>query len=116
MAELLPLCLFCLDEMKENQSCPNLIGCECEVNCHPSCLQDWFQQKQQMECPICHVVLAANPLHRIEPPREYVIVRLQNIEHQEHRNRIRLQDKCIGFCCLTILLWWIGGLVLEFGF
>jgi hypothetical protein len=117
MAEpMLPLCLFCLEEIKENQGCPNLVGCGCEMNIHSQCLQAWFQQKQQMECPICHVVRVGNPIHRVEPPREYVIVHVQDNRNQEQIQRIRSQEKCVGFCCLTLIFWWIGGLILEFAF
>lgn len=114
MTDPSPLCLFCLDELKEPETRQNPLGCGCEVQCHSSCLQGWFQQKQQLECPICHVVRVPNPVHRIEPPREYVIVRVQHEhEDQEQTNR-SAQDKCIGWCCCIILFWWIGGLVLEF--
>ena len=111
-----PLCLFCLEEIKESQNCPNVIGCECEVNCHPNCLQEWFQQKQQIECPICHVVRIPNPVHRIEPPREFVIVHVQGSPNPELVRTLRSQEKCIGMCCGMFLLWWIIGLVFEFAF
>lgn len=111
---MLPLCLFCLEEIKENQGCPNLIGCGCEINCHPVCLEVWFQQKQQMECPICHVVRQVNPVHRVEPPREFVIVHVQGPQNTEHARTLRGQEKCVAFCCLSLLFWWIGALILEY--
>lgn len=111
---MLPLCLFCLEEIKENQGCPNLIGCGCEINCHPVCLEVWFQQKQQMECPICHVVRQVNPVHRVEPPREFVIVHVQGPQNTEHARTLRSQEKCVAFCCFTLLFWWVGALILEY--
>lgn len=110
---MLPLCLFCLEELKEDTRCPNVVGCACEVNCHPSCLQAWFQQKQQMECPICHTVAIHNP---IQPPREYVIVHIQDRRNHEQIRHIESREKCVGFCCLTLVFWWIGGIILEYAF
>ncbi len=113
---MLPLCLFCLEELKDSEECPNVVGCGCELHTHPQCLQAWFQQKQQMECPICHRVVLMNPVHRVEPPREFVIVHVQDTRDEERLRRIQSHEKCVGFCCLTILFWWIGALILEYAF
>jgi hypothetical protein len=107
------LCLFCLEELKESERCPNVVGCGCEVKCHISCLQAWFQQKEQMECPICHHVSVMNP---IQPPREYVIVHVQALRNEDQIQRIQFREKCAGCCCLTLLVWWIGGIILQYAF
>ena len=113
MAEpMLPLCLFCLEELKEVEDCRNVVGCGCEIHSHASCLQDWFHQKQQLECPICHAVSVPNPVQPVQP--EIIIVHVQDPEQQDQIRRLRSQEKCVGYCCLTILFWWIAGLIFEY--
>jgi hypothetical protein len=114
MAE--PVCLFCLEDIKESHGCPNVVGCGCEVKCHSSCLQAWFEQKNQMECPICHHVTVMNPANYVEPPPAYVLVHVQMVRNQERISRIQGHEKCFGFCCLTVLLWWILALIFEYAF
>jgi hypothetical protein len=114
MAEpMLPLCLFCLEELKEREDIQNIVGCRCEIHAHSLCLQGWFQQKQQLECPICHAVSVPNPIQLVRP--EVIVVHVQDPEQQGQIRRLRSQEKCVGFCCLTILFWWIGAMILEFG-
>lgn len=103
-------CLFCLEELKEFEGSTNGLRCGCEVHCHSSCLQAWFQQKNQIECPICHRVNIVNPIQS----REFVILRIQNPEREERYRHIQSHEKCIGFCCLTIVFWWLGAVILEY--
>lgn len=107
------VCLFCLEELKESERCPNVVGCGCEVKCHSSCLQSWFQQKEQMECPICHCVCVLNP---IQPPRDYILVHVHALRDEDQIRRIEFREKCAGCCCLTILCWWIGVIILQYAF
>jgi hypothetical protein len=111
-----PLCLFCLEELKENQGVPNLVGCGCELHTHSACLHLWFDQKQQLECPICHRVSIPNPMQSMQEQqqREIVIIRIQDPEREDQLRRLQSQEKCVGFCCLFILIWWIGAIIMEF--
>ena len=111
-----PLCLFCLEDLKENQECPNVVGCGCEINCHSSCLETWFQQKNQMECPICHTVVQQNPSSRVELSHTYMVVHIRDPRNTEQIRNIQSREKCVGFCCLTLLFWWIAALILEYAF
>lgn len=81
-------CLFCLEDVKENNQ--NSI-CQCKYHYHQKCIDLWFQQKQQLECPICHTVA--------------VIVRYPSVTI----------GKVCGFCCCCSLFSWIIMiLLLEF--
>ena len=102
-------CIFCLDDIKERNQVINPIGCACQIKAHGSCLQTWFEQKNQYECPICHTVSQANPIlpfvHvlyvREEPPSRY---RVPNAN----------QQKCIGCCCLVLIFWSISLIILDY--
>ena len=115
MEDIPALCLFCLDEIKENQKCPNVIGCACDFHCHGSCLEDWFEQKRQMECPICHRVSVPNPIITSRD-REIVIIHVQDPEQAERIRTMRSQEKCVAACCFSLLFWWIFSLIIEYAF
>jgi E3 ubiquitin-protein ligase DOA10 len=107
-------CLFCLDPIKENTLNP--IGCQCTIYAHQSCFHLWFQQKQQLECPICHTIAIPNPL-------SYENVRVVYVESPEQRTmerniqrRFRNQEKAIAMCCCVLFGWSIGLTILELVF
>lgn len=93
-------CLLCLEEIKE-ESMPNLTGCQCNVKCHKHCIERWFQEKKQIECPICHVVLIPVVLL----PIETVITRNQHMS--------RPHERSIGVCCCLLIGWAIAFAIVE---
>ena len=115
MEEIPALCLFCLEEIKERDRCGNPVGCGCELTCHGSCLQEWYEQKQQIECPICHRVSVPNPIIASRD-REIVIIHVQDPQQAEQIRTMRAQEKCVGCCCLTLLFWWVFSLIFEYAF
>ncbi len=109
-----PLCLFCLEELKETDDIQNVIGCQCEIHSHGRCLQDWFQQKQQFECPICHAISVPNPVQPTPHPPEVIYIHIPDPQREARYRTIEGREKCVGFCCLMIVIWWIGGIILEY--
>ena len=107
-----PTCLFCLDPIKDNPA-QNPIGCSCKIFLHPECLQQWWNQKQQIECPVCHTIAILN--RQPEPQENLQIVYLPMNEETPQRIR-RSQEKCIGFCCLGLLLWSLSLVILNYVF
>ena len=101
-------CLFCLDPIKENNT-RNPIGCQCAVHAHESCIHAWFQQKQQIECPICHTVSIPNPVSY----ENIQIVYIERPEVQETRRYFRANEKAIALCCCVLLGWSIGLTIVE---
>jgi hypothetical protein len=101
-------CLFCLEPIKENLA-PNPIGCQCKIKAHEKCFKLWFDQKNQMECPICHSISVPN---RIVLDTIHVVYvntdRAREIQDYAKRN-----EKCAMFCCFTLLGWAIGLTILE---
>ena len=102
-------CMFCLDEVKSTEVAFNPIGCQCEFKSHGPCLQSWFEQKGQYECPICHTVSIPSPVQ--QPPIQQVpvqVIYVQNptptIDLQE-RCITRGQERCLSACCLGFLFW-----------
>jgi hypothetical protein len=102
-------CLFCLENVDKNNSLQNPIGCHCSIIAHKQCFQTWFDQKQQMECPICHTLALPNPV----VIDDIHIVYIDTTMVQEHRRRYRGHEKAIAFCCCTLLGWAIGISVIE---
>ena len=97
-------CMFCLDELKTNEIAFNPIGCNCQFKSHGSCLQSWFEQKSQYECPICHAVSVTNPLPNQAPVIQVVYV--QNPREQREEGRItRGQQQCLAACCVGWIFW-----------
>jgi hypothetical protein len=116
---MFPLCLFCLEEIKETQEAPNVVGCGCEIHTHPKCLQAWFEQKQEVECPICHTVSVPNPVHvapQQQNQREIVIIHVQASDRDERFLRLRSHEISLGLCCCILIFWWIGGIILQYAF
>ncbi len=107
-------CLFCLETVKHSEQVGNVIGCSCEILCHGPCLEAWFQQKNQMECPICHAVSVLNPAQSTPHPPEVIFIHIQDPQREERYRTIEGREKCVGFCCLMIVIWWIGGIILEY--
>ena len=95
-------CMFCLDELKSVEVAFNPIGCNCEFKSHGPCLQSWFEQKGQYECPICHSVAIRSPIQEL--PLHVIYV--QNPAPQVPERRItRGQERCVGACCLGFVFW-----------
>ncbi len=112
-------CMFCLDTLKQNEQALNPIGCQCEFKSHGQCLQVWFEQKQQYECPICHTVVNVNPI----PTTIQVVYVRQEPEAQAETERrmtqrqiTERQQKCVGVCCLMLIIWSTTLVILDFIF
>jgi hypothetical protein len=101
-------CLFCLEAVQENAT-PNPLGCRCKIHAHSQCFRMWFEQKQQMECPICHLVSVPNRLVF----DDIHIVYINTTEQQRVQNRFRQQEKIALFCCCLFLGWTLGITILE---
>lgn len=101
--------MFCLETVKENEIAFNPIGCQCQFKSHGPCLQSWYDQKQQYECPICHAVSVPNP---VEPPVQIIYIQRDPRERERQReeslNERRItqaQQKCIALCCVGWICW-----------
>ncbi len=84
--------MFCLDTVKGPDVCKNPIGCSCQFLCHTTCLDHWFQHKQQRECPICHTV---------------------SIHVQEEAPPIVTPKRCASLLCILIILWILGFILVN---
>ncbi len=104
-------CLFCLEIVKPSEKNQNIVGCQCQLVSHGSCLEEWFQQKNQIECPICHAISIPNPIST--PQREVIIIHVNRPQEEDYIGRFQRHDKCIGLCCVMILMWWIGGIAIQ---
>jgi hypothetical protein len=101
-------CLFCLEEIQGTPT-PNPIGCPCKIQAHESCFHAWFQQKQSIECPICHTV-------SIPTPFQYENLHIVFVERRgdpEARRRVRNNKKAVAVCCCLLLGWTVGLTILE---
>lgn len=105
---MLPTCLVCLDPIKENPA-PNPIGCQCRVHMHPACFQQWFEQKQQIECPICHTVSVPNRLAY----DNIHIVYIQMAPDTSQERSFRTREKYMAACCCGLLLWTLVLVILD---
>jgi hypothetical protein len=101
-------CLFCLEPVKESTTL-NPIGCQCAIHAHEACFHTWFQQKQQLECPICHTVSIPNPV----PFDNIHIVYVQAPQERDMQRRVRNHEKAVAMCCCILLGWSIGLGILE---
>jgi hypothetical protein len=100
-------CLFCLEPVKPTEATVNPIGCPCQIKSHGTCLQEWFEEKQQYECPICHTVSIPNP---VQPVYQIVYVR----ETPRSNSMIDQQhQKCMAVCCFSLLGWTIILTILD---
>lgn len=91
--------MFCLETVKPNEAVFNPIGCNCKYTSHGSCLQTWFEQKNQYECPICHAVSIPNPIQ----PAVYQIVYIQQELRESQRQTRRNNRKCMIFSCVALM-------------
>lgn len=103
-------CIFCLDPIKESECIGNPIQCTCNYKAHGSCLQNWFEQKNQYECPICHTVVVQPP---VQPPFQVVYVQMPQQPEQQPRIS-KAQQRCAAMCCFTLMGWAIFVSILEY--
>lgn len=101
-------CLFCLEQIKENVMM-NPIGCQCKLHAHPQCFEQWFAQKQQMECPICHTVSIPN---RMVMDTVHVVY-IQTPQDRPRFNPMVGHEKAAAFCCCLLLGWSLGITILN---
>lgn len=101
-------CIFCLEDIQEG-AIQNPIGCSCKILAHESCFTLWFQQKQSLECPICHTVSVPTPFHHEN--LHVVFVREERRDSQERQ--YRSNQKAMAMCCCLLLGWSIGLTILE---
>jgi hypothetical protein len=103
-----PSCLFCLEPIEKN-GIRNPIGCPCTVAAHQHCFDQWIQQKNQMECPICHTVSIPNPSSHQNIHIVYVNASAENRRQYRTANN----EKAAAFCCCLLMGWAIGITVLD---
>ena len=103
--------MFCLDPVKSSEVAFNPIGCSCQFKSHGTCLHEWFEEKRQYECPICHTISIPNPTQQ-------QVVRIVYIEGIPRNNSLvdERHQKCIGFCCLTLFGWAVILTILDLVF
>jgi E3 ubiquitin-protein ligase DOA10 len=101
-------CLFCLEPVKSTEGSVNPVGCSCQLKSHGTCLQEWFEQKQQYECPICHTVSTPNP----SQPVYHVVYVQQDVPIHNPMIDPRHQ-KCIAVCCLSLMGWTVILTILD---
>lgn len=92
------ICLFCLNEVQQSIF-KNPVPCQCKLVGHPKCFERWFKAKQQIECPICHMIMIQNPLYR-QPIVQMVYINVRPIEFQLVR-RQKLIVSCVFFVFLV---------------
>ena len=104
-----PSCLFCLEPVEKN-GLGNPIGCSCTIQAHAACFDQWFHQKQQLECPICHTVSIPNAV-AVENIRIVFVDATR--ERQTEQTRFRGHEKAAAFCCCLLLGWSIGLTIID---
>ena len=105
-------CFFCLDPLTHEECVRNVTGCECKIECHGRCLQDWFTAKQRIECPICHTLVESIP----PPPHEVIQIIHVPIAASDEMlwtRQLRHREKSVAICCGMIMLWWIAGVIFD---
>jgi hypothetical protein len=102
--------MFCFERIKSTELALNPIGCPCQFKSHGSCLQAWFEEKNQYQCPICHTVSVPYPVQQ----SVVQVVRLEEPRRSRYAEIPERQQRCIAFCCLTLLLWALGLTILEY--
>ena len=109
-------CLFCLETVKQTEQMQNIIGCDCEIVCHGTCLQSWFETKHQLECPICHTVSVPNMTFQGQGDHVIAVVHVhRGIDQERELLRIRRShEKCMLWCCFGLLIWGIVVNVLSY--
>jgi hypothetical protein len=103
-----PSCLFCLDPVKQ-ESLQNPIGCNCTIVSHTRCFNEWFQQKQQLECPICHTISIPNRV-QLDNVR---IVFVDTTRRTQEERRFRGNERAVMFCCCLLMGWAVGLTLIE---
>ncbi len=83
-------CLFCFEPV----SSTNPLGCVCRFQAHKECLDKWFAEKNQMECPICHTVSFLNPI---------TIIYIRPTEERIRFNPIVRNERAGAICCFIFL-------------
>lgn len=96
-------CMFCLENLKPQECSLNPIGCQCAYKAHSSCLVEWFEQKNQYECPICHSVSLPNPIHNRASPIQVVVIRREQSHMLDEVDPS--SQKCMGWCYLGMIIW-----------
>ena len=107
-------CLFCLESVKESDQIPNVVGCDCELVCHASCMQNWFETKHQLECPVCHAVSVPNMAFHRDGEHIITVVHVTQRQRDEELRAYRMNEKCIGFCCLSLILWGVAANLISY--
>ena len=102
-------CLFCLDSVNKREIV-NPIGCACVINAHKECLESWFHQKNQMECPICHRVVVPN---RLMLDNVHIVYIQQPLPEESIRRIWETNQKTAAFCCCLVIGWTLGLSILE---
>lgn len=93
-------CLICFEAVKDEMN-ENPVGCPCRLFAHRACLDEWFTQKQQLECPICHTVFLPNPL---QAQLQMIYVTVSEVaRHQREQQRRRNRDQWIMLGCCVVL-------------
>lgn len=113
------ICLFCLEAVKEQEQIPNIIGCDCELSCHAICMQNWFETKHQLECPVCHTINLLNVLFQRHGTDNIQIVYVESLRSQlaiTQLERRRWQEKCAAGSCLFLIFLGIFVNVLTYYF
>lgn len=103
-------CLFCLEVIKE-PPLSNPVGCECKIQTHTTCIEKWFQEKQQLECPICHKSPADNMIISMPIQNMLQTVQMTHVDLREARNR--KHTRIIGLCACLSLGWGLGFLIID---
>lgn len=103
-----PSCLFCLEPVKVEEI-RNPIGCRCKISAHKACFEQWFVQKNHMECPICHTISFP---HRLTNPDVHVVY-INSTQANESTTRRKQHHQAAVYCCCMLLGWAIGISVIE---
>jgi hypothetical protein len=96
-------CVFCLETLKSTEAVLNPIGCSCSFPSHGPCLQTWFEQKNQYECPICHAVSIPNVV--AQPPQQIVYV--VRVRRPIYELVMADQQRCAAICCFGVMIWFV---------
>ncbi len=88
-------CIICLCE--ENTHQMRGIDCDCKYYIHQKCHLDYTNNKQKIECPICHTISIDNPF--LTGRELYVIKR----ELAEERESGCVKGCVFGCCCYFVV-------------
>jgi hypothetical protein len=100
--------MFCLEPVKSTELSPNPIGCSCQFKFHGTCLQEWFEQKHQYECPICHTISVPNPT-------QHQVVQIVYVQETPRYNSLvdQRHQKCMAVCCVMLIGWTVILTILD---